>query len=42
MGECGPKVQTFMYEVNKSWDVMDNMVIMANNSLLYASESLRD
>ena len=35
MGEDGQKVQTSRYKINKSWNVMNSMVTIVNNTVLH-------
>ena len=35
VGECGQNLQTSSYKINKSWDVMYNIVATVNNSVMY-------
>lgn len=35
MGEVGQKIKTSDYKINKSWDVIYNIVTVVNNTVLY-------
>ena len=41
-GEVDKSVQTFSYKMNKSWDLMYNMVTIVNNIVLHNWNLLRE